>query len=88
MHKILLEDRAKLVRQPQERLNTVISDVTKKEVTKLLQAGIIYPILNSQWVSLIHVVPKKTSLIVVKNEKKELIPIRVIEVVPHQIKTY
>jgi len=46
-------------------------------VTKLLQAGIIYPISDSQWVSPIHVVPKKTSLTVVKNEKEELIPTRV-----------
>jgi len=46
-------------------------------VTKLLQVGIIYPISDSQWVSPIHVVPKKTSLTVVKNEKEELIPTRV-----------
>ena len=36
MHMILLEDGAKPVRQPQRRLNPVISDVVKKEVTKLL----------------------------------------------------
>ena len=48
MHKILLEDGAKPVRQPKRRLNPVISDVVKKEVTKLLQAGIIYPISDSQ----------------------------------------
>jgi len=77
MHRILLEDGAKPVRQPQRRLNPVILDVVKKEVTKLLQAGIIYPISDSQWVSPIHVVPKKTCLTVVKNENKELIPTRV-----------
>jgi len=77
MQKILLEDEAKLVRQPQRRLNLVISDVVKKEVTKLLQVGIIYPISNSQWVNPIHVVPKKTGLTIVKNEKKELIPTKV-----------
>ena len=37
MHRILLEDGAKLVRQPQWRLNLVIMDVVKKEMTKLLQ---------------------------------------------------
>jgi len=42
MHRILLEDEARLVRQPQWRLNPVILDV----VTKLLQAGIIYPFLT------------------------------------------
>ena len=77
MHRILLEDGAKPVRQPQRRLNPVISAVVKKAVTKLLQAGIIYPISDSQWVSPIHVVPKKTGLTIVKNEKEELIPTRV-----------
>jgi len=47
MHRILLEDGAKPVRQPQQRLNPVILDVVKKEVTKLLQARIIYPISDS-----------------------------------------
>jgi len=65
------------MRQPQRRLNPIISDVVKKEVTKLLLAGIIYPISDSQWVSPIHVVLKKTGLTIVKNEKEELIPIRV-----------
>ena len=77
MHRINLEDGAKPVRQPQRRLNPVILDVVKKEVTKLLQAGIIYPISDSQWVSPIQVVPKKTGLTVIKNEKEELIPTRV-----------
>jgi len=72
MHRILLEDGAKPVRQQQRRLNHVISDVVNKEVTKLLQVGIIYPISDNQWVSLIHVVSKKTSLTVVKDEKEEL----------------
>jgi len=48
MHRILLENGAKPVRQPQRRLNPIILDVVKKEVTKLLQAGIIYPISDSQ----------------------------------------
>nr|KYP75161.1 Transposon Ty3-I Gag-Pol polyprotein [Cajanus cajan] len=52
MHRILLEDGAKPVRQPQRRT----------EVTKLLQARIIYPISGSQWVSPVQVVLKKTGL--------------------------
>ena len=47
IHRILLEDGAKLVRQPHMRLNPIILEVVNKEVTKLLQAGIIYPILDS-----------------------------------------
>jgi hypothetical protein len=77
MHRILLEDGAKTVRQPQRRLNPLILDVVKKEVTKLLQAGIIYPISDSKWVSPVQVVPKKSGLTVVKNEKNELVPTRV-----------
>jgi len=77
MHRILLEDGAKPVRQPQQRLNPIILDVVKKEVTKLLQAGIIYPISDSQWVSPVQVVPKKAGLTVIKNERDELIPTRV-----------
>jgi len=47
MHMILLEGGAKPLRQPQRQLNLVISDVIKKEVTKLLQAGIIYRISDN-----------------------------------------
>ncbi|XP_050908412.1 uncharacterized protein LOC127122044 [Lathyrus oleraceus] len=77
MHRVLLEDGAKMVRQPQRRLNPLILDVVKKEVTKLLQADIICPISDSKWVSLVVVVPKKSGLTVVKNEKNELVPTRV-----------
>jgi len=77
MHRIILEDGAKPVRQLQRRLNPVIPDVVKKEVTKLLQVGIIYPISDSQWVSPVQVVTKKTGLAVIKYEKDELIPTRV-----------
>ncbi|XP_016164551.1 uncharacterized protein LOC107607077 [Arachis ipaensis] len=49
MHKILLEDDAKPVVQPQRRLNPTMKEVVQKEVTKLWEAGIIYPISNSPW---------------------------------------
>jgi hypothetical protein len=48
-------------------------EVVKKEVIKLLDAGIIYPVPHSEWVSPVHCVPKKGGLTVVKNEKNELI---------------
>ena len=38
---------------------------------KLLQAGIIYPISDSPWVSPTQVVPKKSGITVVQNEKGE-----------------
>jgi hypothetical protein len=51
-------------------------EVVKKEVIKLLDAGIIYPVPHSEWVSPVHCVPKKRGLTVVYNEKNELMPQR------------
>jgi hypothetical protein len=53
-------------------------EVVKKEVIKLLDAGIIYPVPHSEWVSPVHCVPKKGGMTVVKNEKDELIPQRIV----------
>jgi hypothetical protein len=47
-------------------------------VLKQLQAGIIYPIYDSEWVSPIQVVPKKGGTTVIRNEKNELIPQRTV----------
>ena len=68
MHKILLEVDTKPTREAQCRLNPIMQEVVKKEVLKLLDVGIIYPISDSKWVSPIHVVPKKSRFTVVKNE--------------------
>nr|GEX34524.1 reverse transcriptase domain-containing protein [Tanacetum cinerariifolium] len=54
----------------QRRVNPKIYDVIKKEVEKLLDAGLIYPISDSPWVSLVHCVPKKGGFTVVENEEK------------------
>ena len=56
-HKILLEDECKPVVQGKRRLNPNMQDVVKKEVLKLLDAGLIYPISDLKWVSPVHVVP-------------------------------
>ncbi|RDX64479.1 hypothetical protein CR513_56959, partial [Mucuna pruriens] len=48
-------------------------DVVKKEMMRLLTVGIIYPISNSQWVSPIQVVPKKSRNVVMKNRHDEMI---------------
>ena len=70
-HHIYLEEESKTVRQPQRRLNPHLQEVVRVEVLKLLQAGIIYPISDSTWVSLTQVVPKKSRVTTVKNEKGE-----------------
>ncbi|KAL6348189.1 hypothetical protein AAG906_003055 [Vitis piasezkii] len=58
-HHIYMEEEAKPIRQPQRRLNPHLQEVVRTEVLKLLQAGIIYPISDSPWVSPTQVVPKK-----------------------------
>ncbi|RVW92488.1 Retrovirus-related Pol polyprotein from transposon 17.6 [Vitis vinifera] len=50
-----MEEEAKPIRQFQRRLNPHLQEVVRAEVLKLLQAGIIYPISDSPWVSPIQV---------------------------------
>jgi hypothetical protein len=76
MHRIHLEDNAKPSREAQRRLNPNMKDVVMKEVVKLLDAGIIYLISDSKWVSPIQVVPKKSGITVVENSVGDLIPQR------------
>jgi hypothetical protein len=78
MHKIHMEAEYKPMVQPQRRLNPTMKEVVKKEVLKLLDAGMIYPISDSSWVSPVHVVHKKGGMTVVANEKNELIPTRIV----------
>ncbi|GJT81230.1 reverse transcriptase domain-containing protein [Tanacetum coccineum] len=77
-HKILMEENAKPVVQHQRRVNPKIHEVIKQEVIKLLDAGLIYPISDSPWVSLVHCVPKKGGITMVKNEENKLIPTRLV----------
>ncbi|GKD62506.1 reverse transcriptase domain-containing protein, partial [Tanacetum coccineum] len=73
-HKILMEDDYEPAVQHQRRVNPKIHDVIKKEVEKLLDAGLIYPISDSPWVSPVHCVPKKGGMTVVTNDDNELVP--------------
>ncbi|GJU74035.1 hypothetical protein Tco_1265440 [Tanacetum coccineum] len=57
-HKIPMEDNFKPVVQHQCRLNPKVQDLVKAEIVKLLDVGLIYVILDSPWISLVHVVPK------------------------------
>ena len=70
MHKILLEENVKPSVEHQRRLNPVMKEVVRKEVLKWLNAGFIYAISDSPWVSPVHVVPKKGGFTVIQNEKK------------------
>ena len=78
MHKMKMEVEYKPMRQPQRRLNPSMKEEVRKEVLKLLEAGLIYPISDSAWVSPIQVVPKKGGMIVIRNEKNDLILTRTV----------
>nr|GFB08785.1 reverse transcriptase domain-containing protein [Tanacetum cinerariifolium] len=77
-NKILMEEDYKPAIQHQRRVNPKIHDVIKKEVEKRLDAGLIYPIFDSPWVSPVHCVPKKGGFTVIENEENELIPTRLV----------
>ncbi|GJS46627.1 reverse transcriptase domain-containing protein [Tanacetum coccineum] len=77
-HKILMEDDYKPTVQSQRWVNLKIHEVIKKEVLKLLDAGMIYPISDSPWVSPVHCVPKKGGITIVANEENELILTRLV----------
>ncbi|KAM1203414.1 hypothetical protein ACFX2J_019249 [Malus domestica] len=74
MHHIFLEEEAKPTREAQRRLNPPMMEVVKKEIIKLLDCGVIYPISDSRWVSPIQCVPKKSGVTVVENAENELVP--------------
>ncbi|GJU67424.1 reverse transcriptase domain-containing protein [Tanacetum coccineum] len=73
-----MEDDYEPAVQHQRRVNPKIHDVIKKEVEKLLDAGLIYPISDSPWVSPVHCVPKKGGMTVVTNDENELVPTRLV----------
>jgi len=78
MHRIFLDEGHCPSRQPQRRLNSNMQEVVKKEIIKLLDAGIIYPISDSEWVSPVQVVPKKGGTTIIKNDRDELISTRTV----------
>nr|GFB12361.1 DNA-directed DNA polymerase [Tanacetum cinerariifolium] len=73
-----MEENYKPTVQSQRRVNPKIHEVLKKEVIKLLDSGMIYPISDSPWVCPIHCVPKKGGITVVENKNNELIPTRLV----------
>ncbi|CAN6718472.1 unnamed protein product [Malus baccata var. baccata] len=77
MHRILLEEGSKTSREAQRRLNPLMIEVVRKEIIKLLDCGVIYPISDSRWVSHVQCVPKKSGVTVVTNAENELVPTRI-----------
>lgn len=75
LHRIFLENNYK----PSKKiLNPNMKKVVRKEILKLLDASIIFPISNSEWVSYVHVVPMKGGTIIIMNKNNELIPTRTV----------
>jgi hypothetical protein len=77
-HRIPMEQDHKPAREHQQWLNNAMREVVKKEVLKLLKARVIYPISDSEWVSLVQVVLKKGGMTIICNEKNQHIPQRTI----------
>ncbi|KAK8562494.1 hypothetical protein V6N12_010572 [Hibiscus sabdariffa] len=78
MHKIILEECHSNSVEPQRRLNPAMKKVVMKEIIKWLDAGVIYPISDSSWVSPVQCVPKKGGITVVTNDENELLPTRTV----------
>ena len=78
MHRILLEDGHRPSMEAQRRLNPTMKEVVRKEVLKWLDAGVIYPISNSAWVSPVQVVPKKGGTTFIRTENNTLLPSRTV----------
>ena len=55
-----------------------MKEVVRKEVLKWLDAGVIYPISDSAWVSPVQVVPKKGGTTVIKTRNNILLPSRIV----------
>lgn len=68
-HHIYLEDNVKPSSEPQRKINPNIKEVVRKEVLKLLDIGIIYPIADSNWVNPTQVVPKKAGVTIIRKKK-------------------
>ena len=58
-HHIRIVEGSKPVAQKLQRLGVIQQDALLKELHKLLKAGFIYPVEDSEWVSPVVVTPKK-----------------------------
>ncbi|CAM8969262.1 unnamed protein product [Rhodiola kirilowii] len=77
MHRISLEDGANPSREHQRRINPIMMEIVQKEIQKLLDADVIYPISDSQWVSHVHVVPKKSGITVEEDAEGNMVTTRI-----------
>ncbi|GJS98259.1 reverse transcriptase domain-containing protein [Tanacetum coccineum] len=76
-HRAVIDCYEKIVRIPLPN-GEILEVQGERQVIKLLDAGLIYPISDSPWVSPVHCVPKKGGMTVVQNDDNELIPTRLV----------
>jgi len=74
-HKITMLDDLEPVVDTQRRLNPKMKEVVRKEVISLLDAGTIYHICDSKWVSTAHCIPRQGGLDAAMNEDGEIVPV-------------
>ena len=77
-HAIPIEEGAKPVIESQRRLHSESKNMVRKEVILLLDAGVIYPISDSKWVSPVHCIPKKRGVSLVTKNNNDLVPTRAV----------
>nr|GEY45800.1 hypothetical protein [Tanacetum cinerariifolium] len=77
-YKLQVENFSQMANDLVLKIYKIANSPRQQEVEKLLDAGLIYPISDSPWVIPVHCVPKKGGFTVVKNEKNELIPTRLV----------
>ena len=75
-HRIFVDENSHPSREPQRRLNPHMLEVLRAEIMKWWNGGVIYSISDSPWISPVHMVPKKSRIIVTINERGEEIPMR------------
>ncbi|XP_070020615.1 uncharacterized protein [Nicotiana sylvestris] len=73
MHKIIWR---RVPNPPLNMLNEAMQEVVMKEIIKWLDTGVVYPIFDSSWTSLVQYVPTEEDMTMVTNNKNELIPTR------------
>ena len=78
MHKINLVEDVEPIVDTHKRVHPRMKDVVRKEVIRLLESGVIYPISDSKWVIPIHSIPKHGGITTIQNDKDEVLPSRTI----------
>ena len=77
-HRIFMEEGAQPVADFQRRLKPHMKEEVRKEILPLFDAGVIFHVEESEWVSHVHCVPKKGGFTFVENEHNEMVPTRTV----------